>query len=154
MHVIKKIFLVLLLAFIIIQFIQPVRNQNTPVLPSDIEMLFKIPANVLAVLKNSCYDCHSNNTHYPWYAFIQPAAWWMASHINKGKADLNFSEFGMYSNRKQQNKLHAMANTISDRTMPLPSYTILHKDAELSGEDKVIVLNWIKTTGESLSVKK
>ena len=132
------------------QLVQPTRNRGVAILPTDIQKIYAVPDRVSAVLKNSCYDCHSNNTRYPWYSFIQPGAWLMASHIKKGKADLNFSEFGVYSNRRQQNKLQAIANSITDETMPLSSYTLLHKNARLSTDDKVILLDWIKGIKDSI----
>ena len=150
----KKIVFGLFIGFVAIQFIQPPRNQSNRVLSTDIKRVYPTPGMVLAVFQNSCYDCHSNNTGYPWYLFIQPAGWLMSSHIKNGKANLNFSEFGAYSNRKQQSKLQAIANSIKDKTMPLPSYTFLHKKAELSTEDKAAILDWIKTITDSLSLSK
>ena len=150
----KKIVFGLFIGFVAIQFIQPPRNQSNRVLSTDIKRVYPAPGMVLAVFQNSCYDCHSNNTGYPWYSFIQPAGWLMSSHIKNGKANLNFSEFGAYSNRKQQSKLQAIANSIKDKTMPLPSYTFLHKKAELSTEDKAAILDWIKTITDSLSLSK
>lgn len=149
----KKIGLGLFIGFVVIQFIQPAHNESDKVLPTDIEKMYAVPVKVLAVLQNSCYDCHSNNTRYLWYSFIQPGAWWMASHIRKGKTNLNFSEFGAYSNRKQQSKLQAIANSIKDETMPISSYTLLHKNAKLSPGDKVVLFDWIKITKDSLSLK-
>ena len=149
----KKIGFVLLIGFIAIQFIQPAHNKTDKVLPTDIINTTAVPNQVLNLLKNSCYDCHSNNTRYPWYSFVQPGAWWMASHIRKGKGNLNFSDFGTYSNRKQQSKLQAIANSINDNTMPLNSYMVLHKNARLSAENKEILLDWIKATKDSLSQK-
>jgi hypothetical protein len=116
------------------------------------QKIYTVPDSVVNVLQISCYDCHSNNTHYPWYSFIQPAAWLMASHIKNGKAMLNFSEFGAYSNRKQQSKLQAIINSINDNTMPLNSYIILHKNAKLSAENKRILVDWITKTKDSLSL--
>ena len=149
----KKIMIALLLVCIGIQFIQPERNQNEQVLPTDLSMVFSVPVSVLHILQTSCYDCHSNKTHYPWYASFQPGAWWMALHIRQGKSNLNFSEFGAYSNRKQQGKLQAIANSIKDQTMPLWSYNLLHTNAKLSPDEKVGLLDWVKTTKDSLSLK-
>ncbi len=104
MTVKKKIGLGLFIGFVAIQFIQPARNKSNTILPTDFERIMTMPANVSGILKTSCYDCHSNTTHYPWYSFIQPGAWWMASHIKEGKAELNFSEFGKYSSRRQESK--------------------------------------------------
>ena len=75
----------------------------------------------------------------------------MASHINEGKANLNFSEFGTYSKRKQQNKLRSSAKSIEDETMPLSSYTLIHKDAKLNKENKKILMNWVTATRDSLA---
>ena len=150
---IKKILLAILIVVVAIQFIQPARNNNNgQVLATDIIKTFPVPDRILDVLKNSCYDCHSNNTRYPWYSFIQPGGWWMASHINDAKADLNFSDFGSYSIRKQQNKLRSIAKSIQDETMPIKPYLIIHTDAKLSKEQKALVLDWINKTRDSLSL--
>ncbi|OYZ55344.1 MAG: cytochrome C [Sphingobacteriia bacterium 24-36-13] len=145
--------LVLSVIIIAIQFVQPARNQNRQVLDADITRLYMVPENVEAVLKTSCYDCHSNNTNYPWYVNVQPGGWWLASHIKKGKAELNFDEFGNYSKRRRQSKLKSIASSIEDGTMPLPSYTLIHKNAKLSKEDKTLLLNWVKKTRDSLLLK-
>ena len=150
----KKILQVLLIVFIAIQFIQPARNVSGQRLSTDLTKTVAVPDKVLGILQKSCYDCHSNNTKYPWYAGIQPAAWLMASHIKEGKANLNFSEFGAYSNRKQQSKLQAIANSIKDKTMPLWSYSMIHKDAVLSQQNKALLLDWIQKTKDSIALKK
>jgi hypothetical protein len=149
----KKILLVILIAFIAIQFIQPARNKSGQVLPTDISKVYTIPNQVQSVLKNACYDCHSNNTNYPWYSNIQPGGWWLASHIKRGKAELNFSEFGAYSSRKQRSKLNSIVKTIEDGTMPFPSYILIHKNARLTKDEKAIVINWANNTKDSLSLK-
>jgi hypothetical protein len=91
---IKKILLAALIVFIAIQFIRPARNECGQPSPTDISKIDSVPGNVQTILKTYCYDCHSNHTNYPWYSNIQPAGWWLASHIKEGKAELNFSEFG------------------------------------------------------------
>ena len=149
----NKILLLLLCIFIAIQFIKPARNKGGQVLFSDIENIYTVPNSVLSILKNSCYDCHSNNTKYPWYSAIQPGAWFMAWHIKDGKEQLNFNEFGTCSKRKQQSKLKEMRNKISDGSMPLRSYTLIHENAKLSENDKIILLSWIDKTKDSLSLK-
>ena len=149
----KKILSGVVTGFVVIQFIQPARNKSDKILPTDITNTVAVPNQVLSILQVSCYDCHSNNTHYPWYSFIQPAAWWMASHIRKGKANLNFSDFGTYSNHKQQSKLQAIINSINDKTMPLNSYTTLHKNTNLTAGNKGLLLDWIKVAKDRLSSK-
>jgi hypothetical protein len=150
MRLFKKILLLLLIVFIAIQFIRPARNTSGQVLPTDITKTINIPDKVLDVLKNSCYDCHSNNTRYPWYVNIQPMGWFMASHIKNGKENLNFSEFGAYSKRKQANKLRSIGKRIKDGSMPLPSYTFIHTDAKLSQENKKLITDWVANTKDSI----
>jgi hypothetical protein len=149
----KKIILALFIIFIAIQFIQPARNQNGQVMSTDIEKIIVVPANVSGILKTSCYDCHSNNTHYPWYSFIQPGAWLMASHIKNGKSMLNFSQFGDLSNRKQQSKLQGIINQVKDGEMPISSYKIIHRNAVLTPAQKTILINWAALAKDSLSLK-
>lgn len=150
---IKKILLALLAVFIAIQFIQPAHNKTVQVLPTDFAKVFVVPDNVQTVLQNACYDCHSNNTNYPWYSNIQPMAWMMARHIKNGKDKLNFSDFGSYTSRRQISKLKGVANQIKDDEMPLSSYKMMHKNARLSKEQKDLIMDWMNKTADSLSVK-
>ncbi|MES2648137.1 MAG: heme-binding domain-containing protein [Bacteroidota bacterium] len=147
----KKIVLALLLVIIAIQLVQPARNNSNVVQKADMVTHFNAPANVAGVLKTSCYDCHSNNTRYPWYATVQPIGWLLANHVKDGKEELNFSEFANYSKRRQLSKLKSLQNSIKDGSMPLPSYTLLHNDAKLSGESKALLMQWTTKTIDSLS---
>ena len=147
----KYILLAFLIVFIVIQFIQPAHNISGQGMPMDIIKTVSVPDNVLNILKNACYDCHSNNTRYPWYVDIQPMGWLMARHINSGKDNLNFSEFGSYSKRKQSNKLRAIETSIKEGTMPLSSYTIIHSGAKLSAEDKKLIIDWVSVAKDNLS---
>ena len=144
----------LMIVFIAIQFIQPLHNISGQVLPTDIMKTVNVPDDVLTIIKNACYDCHSNNTRYPWYVSIQPVGWLMANHIKMGKENLNFSDFGTYSPRKQTNKLRSVVTSIKDGTMPLPSYKIMHSSATLSVEDKMVIINWAVKSKDNLMIKK
>ena len=154
MRRLKKIFLGLLIGLVLIQFIQPVRNKSNGMLSTDVTKTINVPENVNGILKTACYDCHSNNTNYPWYSRIQPFGWLLAKHIKDGKAKLNFNEFGSYSLRRQISKLNGIGNSIKDGTMPLSSYTLLHKNARLSKEDKDLIVEWAIETKDSLSLIK
>src|SRR4030095_2785047 len=147
----QKILLSLLMLLILIQFIQPARNKSSELSSTDIKKTFSIPENVQLVLQISCYDCHSNNTNYPWYSRIQPSGWLLAKHIKNGKAELNFNEFSSYSLRRQISKLNGIGNSVKDGTMPLNSYTMIHKNARLSKEDKALLIDWAMSTKDSLS---
>ena len=153
MKLYKKILLGLLLLFIVIQFIRPAKNANSKILPTDITRSINVSDNVLNIFKNSCYDCHSNDTRYPWYVNIQPMGWLMANHIKEGKANLNFSEFGTYSKRKQANKLRAIAKSINDDSMPISSYTIMHTDAKLNEENKKMISDWVSSEKDNIEKK-
>lgn len=131
------------MAFVGIQLIPTTRNQSNVVLATDFIKTFEVPYNIQNILKKSCYDCHSNNTNYPWYNKIQPASWLLENHIQEGKKELNFSEFGAYSKRRQKSKLKSIINQIKDDEMPLYSYTLIHKDAKLSEVDKELLISWM-----------
>ncbi|OQP60143.1 hypothetical protein A3860_34245 [Niastella vici] len=104
----KKILLGLLIVFLLIQFIQPDKNINRQEQSTDLVKTVNVPYNIQVILKNSCYDCHSNSTRYPWYARVQPLGWLLANHIREGKAELNFNEFGSYALRRQISKLNGI----------------------------------------------
>ncbi len=110
--------------------------------------------SVKVILRNACYDCHSNNTDYPWYSNIQPIGWYLANHITKAKEDLNFSEFGGYSTRRQKSKLDAIGDEISNNGMPLPSYRLLHKNARLSENEKTLLINWTQLSAREPAGRK
>ena len=151
---IKKILLAALIVFIAIQFVRPAENKNAQASPADISKIDSVPENVQAILKRSCYDCHSNHTNYPWYSNFQPAGWWLASHIKDGKAELNFNEFGQYSIHRQRSKLNSIAKTVEDGTMPFPSYAFIHKEAALTKDEKALIINWANKMKDNLSLKQ
>ena len=150
---IKKILLSILVVLILIQFIQPAPNKTEQLLPTDITKICNVPDSIQNVLKTACYDCHSNNTNYPWYAYVQPIGWMLNNHIQNGKKQLNFSDFGSYSVRRQKNKLKSMANQINDGAMPLSSYSLMHKNARLTKEVKSLIINWAQQSKGGIAVK-
>lgn len=139
----NRLFLVLLLAFIVIQFFRPAKNKSGGISKNDITTLYAVPQDVQTILKTSCYDCHSNNTVYPWYAEVQPVAWWLDDHVQDGKKDLNFSEFASYRPRRQYRKLEEINELVKENEMPLNSYLWIHKDAKLSDQQKLTLANWV-----------
>lgn len=139
---IKKILIGLLVVLVVIQFIRPERNISELPSQNDIRVHYSVPANVESVLKRACYDCHSNNTNYPWYANIQPVLWWLQDHIEEGKEELNFSEFATYSAKKADHKLDEVIEMVEEEEMPLESYTYIHKDAILSSSEKKLLMDW------------
>ena len=128
-----------------IQFIPVERNVSTVPPGQSFEKTEKVPANVAAILKVSCYDCHSNNTRYPWYSVLQPGAWFMARHIKKGKEELNFDEFNNYSKRRKKAKIKSIISQIEKDEMPLKSYLLLHPDAGLTPNKKKVLLQFFQS---------
>lgn len=154
MRLMKKIGFAVLLVLIGIQFLQPGRNSSGQVPATDISNTIFIPGDVKSLLQTACNDCHSNNTNYPWYANIQPMGWLLANHIKDGKAALNFSEFGGYSLRRQMSKMKSIASQVKDDEMPLAAYTMLHKNARLTKEQKALIIDWAMETKDSLEQKQ
>ena len=152
MKIKHKILIALLLIFIGMQFFSPKKNISESIPETDFIRLTKPPKEIANLLKTSCYDCHSNNTHYPWYNKIAPISYWLASHINEGKEHLNFSEWQNYPLDRKVHKLEEVGEEVQERKMPLESYTILHGNAKLDDDQIFELLEWtdkIKTSYES-----
>ncbi|MBI5471964.1 MAG: heme-binding domain-containing protein [Ignavibacteriae bacterium] len=150
----KKILLTILFvligAFLIIQLIRPEKNLAKVPSPHDIATALPVPRNIKAVLQNSCYDCHSNNTRYPWYAEVQPIGWFLHDDVIHGKERLNFSEFSRYRLRTQFIKLQQIATEVEDEEMPLPSYLMIHTDAQLSSEQRDHIVAWANAMRDTM----
>lgn len=138
----KKILIVLLVLIVIIQFFRPTKNLSAAKSANDISNVYNVPDNVNVILNKACNDCHSNNTVYPWYAEVQPVAWWLNDHIEEGKEELNFSEFASYTPARQYHKLEEIKKQIDEGEMPLGSYTLIHTDAKLTDAEKQTLLSW------------
>ena len=151
MKAVKIIAIVLLVAFVVIQFIPVDRNQSDSVPKTDFMLVNDVPNDIKNKLQVSCYDCHSNNTIYPWYNKVQPVAWFLEDHIKEGKAELNFNEWDDYSNRRKNSKLKSIINQIENGEMPLWSYTLIHKNALLSTGEKELIIGYMKQIKDSLN---
>ncbi|MGS0748279.1 heme-binding domain-containing protein [Halpernia sp. GG3] len=140
----KKVLIVLLIAFVIIQFFRIDKTNPMVNKGADFLVIKNTPENVAKIIKTSCYDCHSNETIYPWYTNIQPVAWFLKDHIDEARKNLNFSNFATYTPERQAHKLSDAAEEVESGEMPLSSYTIIHTDANLSAEQKVLVVNYFR----------
>jgi hypothetical protein len=154
----KLIFVILLLLFIAIQFFQPDKNNNEVNSSNDISSMVPVPDTVQQLLKVACYDCHSNNTNYPWYSNIQPVGWWLNHHVEEGKAELNFNEFanipprGNRSTRERQlKKLEEIKENIEEGEMPLSSYTLIHTNAKLTSGQKSEIIRWSESAYKTIA---
>ena len=150
MKIVKIIALILLVGFVGIQFVPTDLNQSDTVPKTDFLLVNNTSENISTLLQESCYDCHSNNTRYPWYNKVQPVAWFLENHIKDGKEELNFNEWDTYTNRRKNSKLKSIISQIKDDEMPLASYTLIHKDANLSNSEKTLIIDYMKNLKEKL----
>jgi len=144
MKTFKKIVFWIFVSFAIIQFI-PIDKTNKPVDKSvnfiDVK---KSPPKVVALLKNSCYDCHSNETVYPKYAYIAPFSWSVKDHINEGREHLNFSVWNTYNKELKEGMLTKSIQTLQDKSMPMPAYVVYHKEANLSDAERTVLIKYFE----------
>ena len=138
----RKLFFVLIIIFVLMQFIRPSKNLGT----TDESKSIAASSEVRNILQTSCYDCHSNYTHYPWYVNIQPIGWWLNHHLNEVKDEINFSEFNTYKLKRKLRKMKEIKEQLEDDEMPIYSYTFIHSEAKLSPEEKGILLKWVDET--------
>lgn len=150
MKIVKIIAIVLLVAFVGIQFIPTTRNQSDTVPSTDFMLVNNVPETIQKKLQVSCYDCHSNNTQYPWYNKIQPVAWFLEDHIKEGKAELNFNEWDSLSSRRKASKLRSIIKQIENGEMPLDSYTLIHSEATFREAEAEELINFITQLKDSL----
>lgn len=143
--ILKRGSLGLLGAFVIAQFFQ-VGKTNPPV-ESDFIQAMNPPQEVAQMLRDACYDCHSNETVYPWYTYIVPVGQWIKGHINEGREHLNFSTWNSYSAEDKSEILHESAEEIEKGKMPLGSYTWTHSKARLSDAQKQTLVGWFESFG-------
>ena len=133
----KLALLIFLIIFIVMQFIQP--NKENIIVDKNLEI--KAPTEVMTLLKTSCFDCHSNETTWPWYSQIAPFSWVVANHVNTGRKALNFSTWENYSPQLKEEKLKAIYRT-AYASMPLPSYIYAHGEANLTKEQRSMIRDW------------
>ena len=144
----RKLFLLLVIIFVGIQFVPTNLNKSDNEQKDDIIVTENPPQEIAALLKTSCYDCHSNNSEYPWYDKIAPVSWWVAHHIDEAKEELNFSEWATFTTKRKNHKLEEMIEVLDEGEMPLDSYLIMHGGAKVSAEQVVQLKNWINTIKE------
>ena len=146
MKIVKKILIGLLIILFTLQLYQPERN-NTKGNHTEVFLAeTNPPEDVRLILKSTCYDCHSNQTTYPWYAYIAPVSYWMNDHIRHGKGELNFSDWQNYSKKKKDHKLEEVMEEVQADKMPIENYTWMHANAQLNKEQKESIAAWVQKT--------
>ena len=142
LKVVRVVAVLLFILFTGAQFVGPERT-NPPVAAGyALEERAHVPPEVASVLNRSCKDCHSNRTDWPWYSNVAPASWFVVDHVNHGRRHLNFSEWGRYSRRDSLELLNEICVTTKGGSMPLDSYTLVHRGARLSRADALTLCRW------------
>ena len=132
----KKIALGLGVLFVLIQ-LWPAGRANPPV-TSDLSA----PPEVKDVLRRSCYDCHSNESRWPWYAYVAPVSWFVVGDVNEAREKVNFSRWGEYTDKKRMRAAQEIVDELDQGSMPLPSYLWMHPSAKVSAEEIETIRRW------------
>ncbi len=144
MKLIKKILLALLIVLIIAQFFGPEKNDGDYALMEPFLTETNPSPEVEGILKESCFDCHSSVTRYPWYNNITPVNYWLADHIDHGKGHFDMSKWNAYSVKKKDHKLDELIEMVEIKEMPLNSYTWTHTEAKLTDAQIKVIIDWAK----------
>lgn len=151
----KKLLIGIAILVLVAQLIRPEKNISTvPPGKEDFLVSLGAPPEIRQTFQTACYDCHSSNTRYPWYAEIQPFGWWLKRHVDDGKTEFNFSAFGTYTAKRQKSKLEAISDVIGDRSMPLKSYTWIHRDAIFTDEQIKKLQAWLEAAQDKVDEEK
>jgi hypothetical protein len=132
----RFILIIVVVAIVVAQFVQVTRDN--PAVRAD----FNGDAAVKAVIMKSCYDCHSNETVWPWYSYVAPMSWLVASDVEEARQKLNFSDWGMMSVEEQAHMGREIWGEVKEGGMPLPQYLFIHRDAKLTDADKAVLQTW------------
>jgi hypothetical protein len=146
LKIVKAVAVLLFILFTGAQFVGPERANPPAAAGQSLEEHARVPPEVAGVLKRSCMDCHSNRTDWPWYSNVAPASWFVIDHVNHGRRHLNFTRWGEYDRRRAEDLLNEICKTAKGGSMPLDSYTLVHRSARLTPTDVQTLCEW--TGGE------
>ena len=140
----KKILTALLSVIILIQVYQIDRDNPESAPELDFLKMVEVPENIATTMHTACYDCHSNETVYPWYAYVAPVSWMVGDHVEEGREHLNFSEWGNMTEEDQEHAFEEIAEEVEEGKMPEDDYTMMHGDAELSDAQREAFVEWFE----------
>ena len=136
--VVRWFVLAVVAALVVIQFVPVERPQSNPPVTAEVPA----SAEVRAILRRACYDCHSNETVWPWYSKVAPVSWLVARDVREGREELNFSTWDQYSTKQQVKKMGESFEEVAEGEMPPWFYLPVHRDAMLSPQDKAALRDW------------
>ena len=141
----RNILIALAVALIIMQFF-PIDKTNPPVVQEkDFLSMESAPVEVAQLFKTACYDCHSDETKYPWYTSVAPISWFIKGHIDEGHKHLNFSTWADYDAKKKAHKMEEIIEVVDGKEMPMLTYWMIHWDAKISVEQRKQITDWVRT---------
>lgn len=136
---------------LLIQLIRPEKSNPTVDPSIAISAQAELTPRVSALIRTSCFDCHSNETRWPWYSYVAPVSWLIADDVQTGRRHLNFSDWGKYTRSKREMKLSQIYEQVSRGEMPLSQYLLMHADAKLTAADKDTIINWTERERDKLT---
>jgi len=143
-----RICFVLCAVFLGVQAVpMPMRSQSQKSRHTETNMTQTIDPKVGRILDRACGDCHSEDTRWPWYSRIAPVSWMMTRHVEHGKGKLNFT--GWSNGTHTANELQEICDAVSDGSMPLTSYRLIHRNARLSSEEVSLICKWTETAADA-----
>jgi len=145
MKVLKVLLLLILAAFIIIQFWRIDKSNPDFDKNMDLISIENPPTEIAQMLRSTCYDCHSNQTVWPWYSNVAPISWILEQHVEDGRENINFSYWGDFEAEDKIYVLEEMIEEIELAQMPLPGYSITHSDAKLSEAQMQLLIDWLRS---------
>jgi hypothetical protein len=151
LRVVKWLLILVAVSFIGAQFYRPAKTN--PAIDPSMTLEARMPPSpqVAQILDRSCKDCHSNETRWPWYSHVAPFSWFVIDHVNKGRVDLNMSEWARYEKAEAANQLRNMCREARSGVMPLESYTMIHRGAVMSQDDIKVLCDWANAEREKLA---
>ena len=153
MHLKKKIGIFIIVIIVLLQFFPVQKPEVVFENPNDFIVNVSVPENISTKLKAACYDCHSNESKFPWYAQVAPSKWMVFKHINEGRNELNFSNWNILNKDDKVEILDDISTVLMDDEMPLKNYILLHPEAKLTEDEKEIIINWTDELLETLYEK-
>jgi len=142
----KRIAVILLGVFVLMQLIRIDKTNPETVIENQFAVVENAPTEVTEIMQRACFDCHSYETKYPWYTNVAPVSWIIKDHINEGREELNFAEWGTYSEGKRHHKLEECLEEVAKGEMPLKGYVVWHNEALLTPNDTATLFPfWRKT---------
>ncbi len=141
---------VVMFGTVLLQFAGPARTNPIGDPAMRLEAQSPVPAHVAATLRRACYDCHSNETRWPWYSRIAPISWLVVNDVNHAREELNFSDWGAYNEFDRADMLDEACEQASKGKMPLPQYVLVHRGAKLSAADVEALCAWTRAEASRL----